>query len=54
MSDIAIQAINDKGLKENWNKDEKLINTCEFITSLDLDKDFKKFLEDKDKDSQRT
>lgn len=54
MITIAIEAIKEKGLQENWNTDEKLINTCEFITSLDLDKDFEKFLEEKKPDSQRT
>ena len=53
MCTIAIEAIKEKGMQENWNTDEQIINTCEFITSLDLDSKFKEFLENK-KDSQRT
>jgi len=47
MSTIAIEAIKEKGNEKDWNTDEKLIKTCEFITSLDLDKDFEKFLGDR-------
>ena len=48
MCDIAIEAIKKKGLQEDWNTDEKLIKTCEFITSRNLDKEFEKFLVEKE------
>lgn len=53
MKDIAINAINKTGKQKDWGDETKLIRTCEFITSQDLDEQFEKFLEGEN-NSQRT
>lgn len=44
---IAIAAINGVGKEQEIGVDDKLILTCEFISSLDLDTEFEKYLMEK-------
>jgi len=49
--ELAISAIKEYADQQNLDRSEQLILTCEFITTLDADEDFKRFLTEKD--SQR-
>jgi len=43
-NELAISAIQEHASEQKLDKTEQLVLTCEFITTLDKDMDFKKFL----------
>jgi len=46
-NELAISVIKEHAQEEKLDKMEQIVLTCEFITKLDKDADFKKFLIDK-------
>jgi hypothetical protein len=44
---IAIQDISSVAKETHWDSTSQVIIACEFITSLDKDQEFKRFLEEK-------
>jgi len=50
---LAINVINDIGKETGWDRNSKLIIACEFISSLDKDRDFNNFCEDKKKEEKK-
>ena len=43
-NELAISAIQEHASEQKLDKTEQLVLTCEFITTLDKDTDFKQFL----------
>jgi len=46
---IAFKFLKDRAKGNDWDENIQIITACEFITSLDKDKEFNEFLEEKEK-----
>jgi len=44
---IALTFLKEQAEDNNWDKNTQIITACEFITSLDKDKEFNDFLTEK-------